>query len=134
MERQTATSILQALAHGIDPRTGEAWPADSPYQHPDTVRALFCALQALEGGDAPPSRPARTPPGNAGKPWSEEEDHRLAAGFDAGIRIPELAGQHDRSRAAIEARLLKLGKLAVPSGRAPRFRVASPEAVYAITA
>ncbi|MCC6472980.1 MAG: hypothetical protein IT514_04465 [Burkholderiales bacterium] len=133
MEKPTATSILQALAHGIDPRTGEAWPADSPYQHPDTIRALFCALQALRG-EAPPPRPARTPPGNAGKPWSEEEDRRLAAGFDAGIRIPELAGQHGRSRTAIEARLLKLGKLAVPSGRAPRFRVASPQAVYAAAA
>ena len=37
----------------------------------------------------------------------------VAAGFDAGRTTAELAKLHDRSRAAIEARLLKLGKIDV---------------------
>lgn len=44
--------ILRALANGIDPHTGEEFPAESPYQHPQTVRALFTALRALEPSQA----------------------------------------------------------------------------------
>jgi hypothetical protein len=43
--------------------------------------------------------------------WTAEEEERLAAGFDAGKTSAELAKLHNRSRAAIEARLLKLGKI-----------------------
>ena len=52
MEKADALKIIQQLADGIDPHTGKAFGADSPYQHPDTVRALFVALRAL---DAPPA-------------------------------------------------------------------------------
>jgi len=72
MEKQTALHIIQALAQGIDPHSGEAFPTDSPYQHPDTVRALFQAVQALTEPSAARPRPA-TPhgaPTNAGKPWT----------------------------------------------------------------
>jgi hypothetical protein len=41
--------------------------------------------------------------------WTPEE--RLAAVFDAGKTSAELAKLHKRSRAAIEARLLMLGKI-----------------------
>ena len=43
----------------------------------------------------------------------EEEEERLAAAFDTGKTSAELAKLHDRSRAAIEARLLKVGKIDV---------------------
>jgi len=123
MEREAALKIIQQLASGIDPHTGEVFRADSPYQHPDTIRALFVALRALE---APPaSRPRAgsggNPPQNSGKPWSGEEDQALAKAFDAGEQIPELAAQHGRSRFAIEARLAKLGKIAPPANmRGPK--------------
>ena len=41
MEREQALRILNALANGVHPATGEVFAADSAYQHPDTVRALF---------------------------------------------------------------------------------------------
>jgi len=41
MEKEQTLSILNALANGIHPATGEKFAADGPYQHPDTVRALF---------------------------------------------------------------------------------------------
>ena len=45
--------------------------------------------------------------------WTEEEERRLCAEFDQGKTTAELAKLHNRSRAAIEARLLKLGKIDV---------------------
>jgi hypothetical protein len=121
MDKQTALHIVQTLAQGIDPHTGVVLPADSPCQHPDTVRALFQAMQALAEPQAVRARAAPQPaPANAGKPWTDAEDQALAERFDAGRSLPELAAEHGRSRAAIQARLVKLGKLEPPAAP-PRF-------------
>src|SRR5687767_2221480 len=54
MEKEQTLRILNALANGVHPATGEKFAADSPYQHPDTVRALFEAMRAVDaGGPAP---------------------------------------------------------------------------------
>lgn len=129
MEKQTALNIIQALAQGIDPHSGEAFPAGSPYQHPDTVRALFQASQALTDSVGSPAQQSRAAPQNAGKPWSEEEDHALAAAFDEGKAIAELAEHHRRSRVAIEARLARLGKIEPPEQA--RFRTSSGKTAHA---
>ena len=128
MEKQAALHIVQALAQGIDPQTGETFPADSAYQHPQTVRALFEAAEALAASATGRARstssqgaPAPAPE-MAGKPWSDEEDQMLAAAFDAGKAIAELAGLHRRSRVAIQARLVRLGKIEPPA-QGPRFRI-----------
>ncbi|HET7158119.1 MAG TPA: hypothetical protein VFI62_03930, partial [Burkholderiales bacterium] len=60
MEQQHAARILHALANGIHPATGEVFAADSPYQHPDTVRALFEAMRVMTAG-APRPAPAEEP-------------------------------------------------------------------------
>ncbi len=135
MEKADAVKIIQQLANGIDPHSGEVFRADSPYQHPDTVRALFFALHALESDAAPKARAASaspTAPQNAGKPWSDEEDKTLAAAFDAGKQIPDLAAAHGRSRFAIEARLAKLGKIAPPPNMRGATRAASDRATYGV--
>ena len=117
MEREQAVKILNALANGVHPATGEVFAADSPYQHPDTVRALFEAVRTMEGGaqaaPAPTERKSADVPANTFVRWSLEEELRLAEGFDSGKTTAELAKLHNRSRAAIEARLLKLGKIDV---------------------
>ena len=116
MEKQAALHILQALAQGTDPHTGEAFPGTSPYQHPDTVRALFHAIEALSEPAPARMRPgSQCAPANAGKPWNDDEDRTLAEGFDAGHAIAELATQHRRTRAAIQARLVRLGKIEPPA-------------------
>ena len=118
MEREHTLKILNALANGVHPATGEVFPADSPYQQPDTVRALFEAVRLIEAApvrrDTPTAerRPGETP-ANPFVRWTPEEEERLAAGFDAGKTSAELARLHNRSRAAIEARLLKMGKIDV---------------------
>ena len=114
MEREQALKVLNALANGVHPVTGEVFPADSPYQHPDTVRALFEAVRVLGSTEQAESRAAERRsdmPANTFVRWTPEEEERLAAAFDAGKTTAELAKLHDRSRAAIEARLLKLGKI-----------------------
>lgn len=102
MEREQALKILNALANGVHPATGEQFAADSPYQHPDTVRALYESIRAMQGAQAPGTIPNR---------WTTEEEEKLASDFDAGKSVDEIVRGHSRSRAAIEARLVKLGRL-----------------------
>ena len=114
MEKEQTLRILNALANGVHPATGEKFAADGPYQHPDTVRALFEAMRAVEGGAATAPAPERKPAfpqSGSGSRWSGEEEQRLAAAFDAGESVDALAHAHNRSRAAIEARLVRLGKM-----------------------
>lgn len=116
MEDEQALAILKALAEGVDPVTGERFPADTPWQRADTVRALHRAVAALGSPAAAAARPAPAGRGNAGKPWSKEEDERLVAGFEAGQAVEALAETHGRSRFAIEARLARFGKVPMPTG------------------
>lgn len=134
MEREHTLRILNALAGGVDPATGEQFAAGSPYQHPDTVRALFDAVRAIEGGRAPAQdaaverKPAAPPQSGAGSRWTPEEEQRLAAAFDSGKTVAELARSHNRSHAGIEARLLKLGRIDATALTAPLRYPAKPAA------
>ena len=122
MEAAEALGIITALANGVHPLTGEVFPAGSPYQHPDVVRALFIGARALEGRSRQLER-QRDLPGNVGKPWSAEEDAQLLAAFDSGQARADIARAHERTVGGIEARLEKLGRLAPgESGVRPRWR------------
>ena len=128
MERQQALRILNSLANGVHPATGEVFAADSPYQHPDTVRALFEAVRFLDRADGDGKPKGSEVPSSTFVRWTPEEEERLAAAFDAGKTSAELAKLHNRSRAAIEARLLKLGKIDVSALTVQlRYRGAEPQ-------
>ena len=88
-------------------------PADSPYNAPPVIRALFAVSQALAGK---PARPPRELPANAGKPWDPDEDARLDAAFAAGTELKQLAADLGRTLFAVESRLVKLGKLPARAG------------------
>lgn len=132
MEQGRALAILKALSDGVDPATGETFPSSSPYQQPDIIRALYWAVHTLQA----PARSQRQAvpraegaPTNAGRPWSDEEDARLAQAFDAGTPPDQLAQAHQRSRWAIEARLVRLGKIAAPqAGFTPRYPMSGKNA------
>ena len=114
MEKEQTLRILRALANGVNPATGESFPADSPYQHPDILRAIYESIRTVQGvsGQIPaPSQRTAPAPGNTGNRWTPEEEERLANAFDAGKSVDEIVRGHNRSRAAIEARLVKLGRL-----------------------
>lgn len=113
MELQTARQIIDTLAQGIHPVTGEAMPEDSPYNAPPVIRALFAVSQALQDK---PVRTRQLPP-NAGKPWEPQEDDKLASAFDSGTDLKQLALEAGRTPFAVETRLIKLGKLPARVGR-----------------
>jgi len=117
MPDDSTLAVLRALARGVDPTTGAVLPEDHACQQGATVRALCAALAELESADGPaPVRRGAPVVGKAGKPWDAEEDSALAQAFDEGITLGALAQRHERSRGAIEARLVRLGKLEAPPG------------------
>ncbi len=113
-----AKQIIEVLAGGIDPATGEVLPDDSPLSSPHVIRALFLAAKALEVMATKPARAAAAP-GNAGKAWTEDEDQRLLAAFDAGTPVAELVRAHERTTGAINSRLIRLGRLQVSHNDPP---------------
>lgn len=114
MELQTAHQIIDTLAQGVHPVTGEAMPEDSPYNAPPVIRALFEVSKALASQAV---KPRHALPPNAGKAWAAEEDAKLEAGFSAGSQVPQLAADLGRTPFAVESRLVKLGKLPPRAGR-----------------
>src|SRR4051794_5730600 len=119
MELQIARQIIETLAQGIHPVTGEAMPEDSPYNAPPVIRALHAVSRALESGtpiaEAPAAR-KRSPAPNKGKTWTPQEDAALETAFDAGIPVKQAAQELGRTAYAVEQRLIKLGKIAAPAG------------------
>ncbi len=128
MDEQQAMTIVNSLANGVHPVTGEIFGDDSPYQSPVIVRALFVARVALEARlkigeplatatestsrEPQSSRPQRSgASANAGKPWSDEEDRQLLARFDASQSLAEIARVHGRTQNGVRARLEKHGRL-----------------------
>jgi hypothetical protein len=122
MDRDSVIRHLRAWADGIDPASGEALASDHPGQRPDVLRVVFAALLLLEPERASTPLRGREAPSlslaarNAGRPWSAADDQALAAGFDMGTTIGALAVQMERTRGAITARLVKLGKIEPPAG------------------
>jgi hypothetical protein len=105
-----AQQIIDILAGGIDPETGEMLPPDSCLNSPNTIRALFLASKALAAAvrkaEADGDRP-----GKAGKAWSQAEDEQLLKAFDAGTTVQDLASLHERSTGGITSRLVRLGRI-----------------------
>jgi hypothetical protein len=142
VDETRTVAILSALANGVNPLTGEIFGTDSPYQQAEVVRALFAALERFKSVEAAQPKPSTKSdskadqraapktradaPSNVGKPWTEEEDRRLLAGFDQGRKPAELAREFGRTLAGIEARLERHGKLSAQqrttANRYPRER------------
>lgn len=111
MNAAEALAVVRSLANGVDPESGEVFPPESPYQRPQTVRALYVAASALEQLERTERRKAQLPQ-KTGEPWTEDEDRKLLAAFDAGRALQELGAAHERTPAAVRARLVKYGRLA----------------------
>ena len=110
MQLDAALPIVRALADGVNPVTGEAYPEHSPYAEPRALRALFSAVDLMQKEVDREKRRERLP-ANFGKPWTEGEDRLLAAAFDGGVTLAEIARKHQRTQSSIRLRLEKLGKI-----------------------
>ena len=114
---ESTLGIVRALARGIDPMTGETLPAHHLCQQPATIRALGAVLAELEAGSAGlHSRRNATQGAKAGTPWDPADDEALVQAFDRGEAVAKLAQDFQRSRGAINARLVRLGKIETPPG------------------
>ncbi len=111
MEIQEALKIMKALADGVNPETGEVIANDAIYQNAQNVRALHRAVSALEYQEER-ERTKRLLPGNAGKPWSSQEDAQVCDELKSGTDFHDIAKKHNRTVGSIIARLVKLGKIA----------------------
>ena len=96
MEPDRAIEIVQALADGVDPYSGDRFPSGSPYQQADTVRALHLALEGLT---------------KLRRAWTEDEEREFLREFDDKLDVEEIAAKHERTKGAIWARLEKLGRI-----------------------
>lgn len=112
MNNEEALKIIQALADGVDPFTGEVLPKNSPYQSAQVVRALYASIKVLEHQTETDARRANLPV-NAGKPWTVEEEQQVIRAFEEGKSVTEISNQHFRTYGAIQSRLIKLGKINV---------------------
>jgi hypothetical protein len=110
MQLDAALPIVRALADGINPVTGELYPDQSPYAEPRALRALYSAVDLMQKEIDREKRRERLP-ANFGKPWTEAEDGTLAAEFDSGATLAEIARKHLRTQSSIRLRLEKLGKI-----------------------
>ncbi|MGO9257862.1 MAG: dual OB domain-containing protein [Bryobacteraceae bacterium] len=110
MDTSEAIWIIQALASGTDPYTGESLPGDGPLSNPDTILALRAAAAALQSG--PPPKRRRELPAQAGKSWDVAEEEILVREFEAGETMAAIAHSHGRTPGAIKSRLIRLGKIA----------------------
>ena len=120
--------IVEALANGINPITGEMLPDESPYNDPTVIRALFSVLQ-----DPPAKKfkrkkpnskrdviPKKTTeqkqaeniengrPRNAGLPWNADLEKELTMLFKAGSSIEDLSNAFERTELSIQKALEKL--------------------------
>lgn len=113
MDLASATKLLEYLADGVDPFTGEKLPKDCICNQGDVVRAFHCILQELDKVQKKKKRPL---PENAGKPWSQEDEQRLLLLFESGSSIQQLTTYFKRTRGSIIARLTQLGKWDLDGG------------------
>ncbi len=99
--------VLEKLADGFDPATGQRLPADTPCRQPYVRRALFTAIERLQAAERQAQRQAV--PAKAGSAWTAGEDRELRLELAAGTRLADMATAHARTPGAILTRLVHLG-------------------------
>ncbi|MDX3774995.1 hypothetical protein QE250_12795 [Chromatiaceae bacterium AAb-1] len=115
MEKDKAFSIVDALANGINPVTGECFPEDSPYNHPDIIRALFSVLREQQTVKKPKKsleekqqeNLAKGLPMNYGLPWTDENIDLVIKQFALNVPIDVIANQIARKPGSIIGLLKK---------------------------
>lgn len=115
MELNQSRRIVNTLAQGVHPTTGEVFPPESPYNDPEVIRALFFVLESVKvtGGQKKSIEERRRDnlelgrPRNAGLPWTEEDRALVKSRFQAGTSIENLAAELERSSAAIVAEVIR---------------------------
>ena len=115
MKQENVISILEALANGVDPVTGEVLPDTSPYNQPDVIRALFHATKLIPKfkaskktvEDKQHENLEKGLPENHGLPWAESDIHKAVSDYQTEVKIDEIARKLSRKPSAIIGLLKK---------------------------
>ena len=110
MDTLEALEVIEVLADGVNPFSGEVFAEDSPYQNPKVIRALYKAIEALRKTARSEQR-RRHLPERAGLPWDDSESELLVKRFNDEADISKIAKEHKRTTGAIRSQLVKLGKI-----------------------
>ena len=110
MDITYAKELLEMLADGVNPTTGEALSNTDSCNQPDVIRALYLAVRQLEKAEQSRKRNDSLPE-NAGKPWTKEDDEKLAQMFEEGRSKKYICDCFRRTEGAISSRLVRLGKI-----------------------
>lgn len=102
MDISQARKIVEALADGINPVTGEVLPAEDSCNQPEVIRALNTVLKQLEAKQ-------KKGPKNAGAKWTEEEEQLLVKMYNSGATKKEMCDRFKRTENGLAARLVRLG-------------------------
>ncbi|MFC1478362.1 hypothetical protein ACFL57_02775 [Candidatus Margulisiibacteriota bacterium] len=118
MKTSETKRIIEALANGIDPMTGEIYPKDSPYNHPEVIRTLFFIQNNLKKlnirkrmtiAERQGENIENGCPRNYGLPWDEALKKEVAVSFKGGSNVNQMAGKLERTRGSIISELRKQG-------------------------
>ena len=103
MDARYACELLESLADGVNPITGEILSDDDSCNQPDIIRALHKAVAVLKEKNT-----AKRLPANAGKPWLPEDEEKLKLMFENGCSKKDICAYFKRTEGAIAARLFQL--------------------------
>ena len=105
MEISEAREIIEALASGVNPITGEVFEKSNCFNEPDIIRALYVAKDQLIKAE---KKSTRKLPENAGKPWTDADDKKLKELCAEGKNLKEISAYFKRTRGAIQSRINQL--------------------------
>lgn len=111
MTNETAREILQIMAKGIDPITGEILPSDHLCNYPKVTRALCLAIQLLSTASPINTLSINKKNGklNAGRPWTKEDLLELEQLYLSGASIDTICQQLQRRVRGVQKQLEYLG-------------------------
>ena len=101
-------NLIQMLADGVNPFTGEIFEYTHICQNISIVRALTAATNALDKEIKRESRKVEKP-ARAGEAWDKDEDEELIDKFNDGTSIKDIALSFGRTVGSIRSRLLNHG-------------------------
>lgn len=103
MDISRAKEIIEALAEGIDPTTGEVLPDDHVCNKGEVVRAFYDVIETFD------KKQKKNLPENAGQPWTEKDESLLKEMYSNGDSKSDICRTLKRSVTEVAARLVRLG-------------------------
>lgn len=104
MDITRAKEIIELLADGVNPITGEILSDNDSCNQVEVVRAFHTILCHVGTKNLQKELPK-----NAGRPWTKEADKKLQELYTSGMSKQDICIELSRSLGSITSRLNKLG-------------------------